>query len=151
MAKEPAKIHLVPHFHYDPVWIEDQRTYTNRAFELVPRSRAEYDTLEPEMSVIYDAFTAGINYYVQQNPQVKPRLITNFEPWMVMAVGRQILLEFVYRYTHLSGDFAPRSTAEIWTALRYDPLREQYRAHVGSNAWAIAGSRTKSGRPNPPM
>ncbi|MCJ7750168.1 MAG: hypothetical protein MUQ65_03595, partial [Armatimonadetes bacterium] len=35
MAKEPAKIHLVPHFHYDPVWIEDQRTYTNAAFELV--------------------------------------------------------------------------------------------------------------------
>ncbi|HUU54324.1 MAG TPA: glycoside hydrolase family 38 C-terminal domain-containing protein [Armatimonadota bacterium] len=35
MAREPAKIHLVPHFHYDPVWIEDQRTYTNRAFDLV--------------------------------------------------------------------------------------------------------------------
>jgi len=35
MAKEPAKIHLVPHFHYDPVWIEDQRTYTNAACELV--------------------------------------------------------------------------------------------------------------------
>ena len=35
MAREPAKIHLVPHFHYDPVWIEDQRTYTNRAFGLI--------------------------------------------------------------------------------------------------------------------
>lgn len=35
MAQEPAKIHLVPHFHYDPVWIEDQRTYTGQAFDLV--------------------------------------------------------------------------------------------------------------------
>jgi len=35
MAQEPAKIHLVPHFHFDPVWIEDQRTYARRAFELV--------------------------------------------------------------------------------------------------------------------
>ncbi len=35
MAKEPAQIHLVPHFHYDPVWIEDQRTYTRGAFDLV--------------------------------------------------------------------------------------------------------------------
>jgi alpha-mannosidase len=35
MEREPAAIHLVPHFHYDPVWIEDQRTYTNQAFELV--------------------------------------------------------------------------------------------------------------------
>ena len=35
MEREPAVIHLVPHFHYDPVWIEDQRTYTNQACELV--------------------------------------------------------------------------------------------------------------------
>jgi len=35
MEREPAVIHLVPHFHYDPVWIEDQRTYTNQAFELI--------------------------------------------------------------------------------------------------------------------
>jgi alpha-mannosidase len=32
---EKAAIYLVPHFHYDPVWIEDQATYTRRAFELV--------------------------------------------------------------------------------------------------------------------
>ncbi len=35
MAREPAKIHLITHFHYDPVWIKDQRTYTNEAFDLV--------------------------------------------------------------------------------------------------------------------
>jgi alpha-mannosidase len=35
MAKERAAIHLVPHFHYDPVWIEDQRTYTRQAFDLI--------------------------------------------------------------------------------------------------------------------
>ncbi|HUT74811.1 MAG TPA: glycoside hydrolase family 38 C-terminal domain-containing protein [Armatimonadota bacterium] len=28
-------IYLVPHFHYDPVWKEDQRTYTARAFDLI--------------------------------------------------------------------------------------------------------------------
>jgi hypothetical protein len=35
MEREPAVIHLVPHFHYDPMWIEDQRSYTNQACELV--------------------------------------------------------------------------------------------------------------------
>ena len=25
----------MPHFHYDPVWVEDQRTYTRQAFELI--------------------------------------------------------------------------------------------------------------------
>jgi len=35
MASDRRRIHLVPHFHYDPVWIEDQRTYTRWAFDLV--------------------------------------------------------------------------------------------------------------------
>ena len=35
MTQERPTIHLAPHFHFDPVWIEDQRTYTRRAFELV--------------------------------------------------------------------------------------------------------------------
>jgi alpha-mannosidase len=35
MESDRATIHVVPHFHYDPVWIEDQRTYTRRAFDLV--------------------------------------------------------------------------------------------------------------------
>ncbi|MBN1461479.1 MAG: hypothetical protein JXA57_18275 [Armatimonadetes bacterium] len=37
MDRQSPRIHLVPHFHYDPVWIEDQRTYTNRAFDLIER------------------------------------------------------------------------------------------------------------------
>jgi len=35
MAQARATIHVVPHFHYDPVWIEDQRTYTEWAFRLI--------------------------------------------------------------------------------------------------------------------
>jgi alpha-mannosidase len=34
MSDRPI-IYLVPHFHYDPVWLEDQRTYTAHAFDLV--------------------------------------------------------------------------------------------------------------------
>jgi len=34
MSEKPL-IYLVPHFHYDPVWLEDQRTYTAQAFDLV--------------------------------------------------------------------------------------------------------------------
>jgi len=34
MPHQPI-ICLVPHFHYDPVWLEDQRTYTAQAFDLV--------------------------------------------------------------------------------------------------------------------
>jgi alpha-mannosidase len=34
MSEKPL-IYLIPHFHYDPVWLEDQRTYTAHAFDLV--------------------------------------------------------------------------------------------------------------------
>ena len=30
------------------------------------------------------AFADGINYYLSKNPDVKPKLITHFEPWMPM-------------------------------------------------------------------
>lgn len=35
MSTQPTTIHLVAHFHYDPVWIKDQRTYTREAFDLI--------------------------------------------------------------------------------------------------------------------
>jgi penicillin amidase len=118
----------------------------NRAFEIVPRSKADFAAAEPAMQQMYIAFTEGINHYLKKHPEVKPRLITHFEPWMIMAMGRQVLMEFVFRYTHLSGDFLPRSTKEIWTALDTRALYQPERMHVGSNAWAINGSRTKSGK-----
>jgi alpha-mannosidase len=34
MSDRPV-IYLIPHFHFDPVWLEDQRTYTAQAFDLV--------------------------------------------------------------------------------------------------------------------
>ena len=118
----------------------------NRAFEIVPRSQADFEHFEPELKRICTAFTLGLNYFLEKNPQVKPRLITHFEPWYVLAFGRQLMLEMGYRYTRISGDFLPGMHKEIWTANSGRPSpREQYARHAGSNAWALAPSRTKSG------
>ena len=80
------------------------------------------------------AFVAGLNYYLAKNPHVQPRLIKTFEPWHVLAFQRQVGLELCFRYTHLSSSYLPRNNRTIWAA-------------AGSNAWAIAGSRTASGGP----
>lgn len=32
-----------------------------------------------------DAFADGLNYFLYLNPEVKPRVITHFEPWMALA------------------------------------------------------------------
>ncbi|MES1213684.1 MAG: penicillin acylase family protein [Singulisphaera sp.] len=104
----------------------------NRAFEIVPRSREDYDQLEPEVKTICASFTAGLNYYLATHPEVKPRLITHFEPWHVLAFGRHLTLEMCFRYTRLTNNFMPRTAPSISAA-------------VGSNAWAIGPGRTKSG------
>lgn len=104
----------------------------NRAFEIVPNAKRSYRQLDAESRRLFDAFAAGLNYYLDTHPHVKPRLITRFEPWHVMAFGRQAMLELGYRYTRLNSSFLPRLHRAIWTA-------------SGSNAWAIGPKRTRNG------
>jgi len=104
----------------------------NRAFEIVRRSKADYETLDPAMKTLCEAFTAGLNYYLETHPEVHPRLITHFEPWHVVAYGRQMSLELTFRYTRLTDVYTPRMNPNISAA-------------VGSNGWAVAPERTASG------
>jgi acyl-homoserine-lactone acylase len=104
----------------------------NRAFEVVSKSRAAYRELEPQYQEMCAAFALGLNYYLATHPDVKPRLITHFEPWHMLAYGRQVLLELTFRYTRLSNSYLPRAYSQIWYA-------------SGSNGWAIAPKRTASG------
>ena len=32
-----------------------------------------------------DSWAAGLNYYLATHPQVKPRVLTRFEPWMALS------------------------------------------------------------------
>ncbi|MBX3411254.1 MAG: penicillin acylase family protein [Pirellulales bacterium] len=104
----------------------------NRAFEVPQRAQADYETFDPKMKRICAAFTAGINYYLAKHPETKPRLITHFEPWHMLAMGRGIVLTWHWGGTGAPNDRVSNAVAEI-------------EATKGSNAWAIAPSRTKSG------
>src|SRR5262249_34369573 len=88
----------------------------NRAFGIVPQSRANCDRLEPKLQAYCSAFALGLNYYLDRHPEVKPRLITHFEPWHPLAFGRHILLELCFRYTRLSNNYLPRTNDAIWSA-----------------------------------
>jgi len=103
----------------------------NRTFEIVPRSRADYAAVNAELKVLYEAYVAGLNYYLARHPEEVPRLIREFEPWMVLAFSRQTLLGFVYGKAHVGR-----------------PNTRDLRAPepTGSNAWAIGPARTRSGR-----
>jgi len=103
----------------------------NRAFEIVPKSQSDYRQLPPGIRSLCEAYVAGLNYYLETHPRVRPRLIARFEPWQVLACGRHVLLELTFRYTRLHSNYMPRMNPNIAAA-------------TGSNAWAIGPSRTRS-------
>ena len=47
--------------------------------------RVEYAHCPPWLRKLMDAFADGLNYYLYTHAEVKPRVITHFEPWMALA------------------------------------------------------------------
>lgn len=105
---------------------------TNHAFEITARSQQDFPKLDPQLRAIGTAYAAGINYFLAKHPQLKPRLLTRWEPWHVLAYERHVMLERLYGKAH-----APRPSPE--------PLAAEIEAATGSNAWAIGPSKTRDG------
>jgi acyl-homoserine-lactone acylase len=103
----------------------------NRSFEIPQGAQADFPNLEPPVRAICEAYAAGLNHYLAKHPETKPRLITKFEPWHVVAYERHVLLEFLFGKSHASKGNVKKVLDEI-------------RAATGSNTWAIGPSRTKS-------
>jgi penicillin amidase len=106
----------------------------NRAFEIPQRSQADYEKMEPKIKESCEAFVKGVNYYLEKHPEVKPRLIERFEPWQMIAMGRQVILEMTFGNTGQSKDHVPTDFKAVADAGK------------GSNAWALSPSRTKNGK-----
>jgi acyl-homoserine-lactone acylase len=149
---------------------------TNRALEIVKISQADYAKLSPQMKEICQATADGLNYFLEKNPQVKPRLITRFEPWHLLAFGRFAQYQlFIYRRAGIrdaeirtavqevkaegqggGGSEDRRSKMEdrgSRNALQSSILDPQSSILapsgddvIGSNTWAIAPTKSASGQ-----
>src|SRR5215467_9826537 len=47
--------------------------------------KAEYATSPAWLKKLMDAFADGLNFYLYKHPDVHPRAITRFEPWMALS------------------------------------------------------------------
>src|SRR5687768_4067805 len=65
--------------------VSDRR---NRTLEIPRLARAEYARMPQQMRALLDAFAAGLNAYLADHPDVRPRLLTRFEPWYPLAFIR---------------------------------------------------------------
>ena len=59
-----------------------------RALEFAKNSQEDYENATPEVRALCDAFADGLNYFLLKNPDVKPKILTRFEPWSLIHCDR---------------------------------------------------------------
>jgi penicillin amidase len=109
---------------------------TTHRFEIPQRARDDFPKLEPKLQSLNQAFTDGLNYYVHVHPKVKLRLLERFEPWYPIALDRYVLYRMA---TH-----SKSVPEELLHAQSSAPQVFVQPGAVGSNAWAIGPSKTRS-------
>jgi acyl-homoserine lactone acylase PvdQ len=111
--------------------------------------KAEYEASPAWLKVLMNSFADGLNYYLFTHPDVKPRVIQRFEPWMALSftegsIGGDIervnlpQLEAFYGHAptlHASGG----GEAALQTAFVHDSDPPE---PTGSNGMVIAPSNT---------
>ena len=90
------------------------------------------------------AFADGINYYLHTHPEVQPKLLTHFEPWMPMYFSEGSIGGDIERVsTNLIREFYGEENDKI--AFHDGFIRLEDKEPRGSNGFAISGELTKSG------
>ena len=87
------------------------------------------------------AYADGLNYFLHKNPQVQPKVIKRFEPWMALSfsegsIGGDIERVSINELENFYG--GTQKMAEAPRDLDMEPR--------GSNGMAIAPSKTKNGK-----
>ena len=92
------------------------------------------------------AFADGINFYLKNNPQVTPKLITHFEPWMPMYFSEGSIGGDIERVsTKKIRDFYEHQPSSEKLAISDGLIRLKDNEPRGSNGFAIGGEKTASG------
>src|SRR5450830_470898 len=107
--------------------------------------QAQYRASPPWLQKLMTAFADGLNFYLATHPQVKPRLITHFEPWMALSfsegsIGGDIESVDLAQLESFYGQQARPAAvalASVETGLDPEPS--------GSNGFAIAPAITQNG------
>jgi acyl-homoserine lactone acylase PvdQ len=100
--------------------------------------KAKYAGSPQWLKKLMNAFADGLNYYLYTHPQVKPKLVTHFEPWMALtfsegSIGGDIEQVRLRPLAQFYGD----STRRPVTAAPSPAIEPG-----GSNGFAIAPSNT---------
>lgn len=104
--------------------------------------KADYAASPAWLRALMDAWAAGLNHFLATHPDVQPRRLTHFEPWMALSFNEGSIGGDIERVplTQLQAFHENRRIA--MTALERNP---SLRPPSGSNGAAIAPSHTRDG------
>jgi penicillin amidase len=112
-----------------------------RLFETSKRAQNEYKSLSPQMRRLCDAYAAGLNYYLERHPEVRPRLINRFEPWFALVTGAP---------APASAGITIQEVRALFRELPAQTVNSSPGAMAegeeGSNMWAVSPLKSASGR-----
>jgi acyl-homoserine-lactone acylase len=106
--------------------------------------KALYEVSPPWLKTLMNAYADGLNYYLHKHPEVTPKVIKRFEPWMALtfsegSIGGDIERVSIPSLRAFYGSAPPLPAPAEGEAGSYDEPR-------GSNGIAIAPSNTATRR-----
>ena len=113
-----------------------------RMFVTEAQASAYYRQSPAWLKALLEAFADGMNYFLHTHPEVKPALITRFEPWMPLTFSEGSIGGDITRISlrQMKDFYEPgQKVSRIEPAIYVEP--EQ----TGSNGFAIAPSKSASG------
>ncbi|WP_174298486.1 penicillin acylase family protein, partial [Sphingomonas bacterium] len=104
--------------------------------------RADYAASPPWLRALTEAWADGLNFYLATHPDVHPKVLTRFEPWMALSftegsIGGDVERVDLARLAAFYGGTAPKLALANDERLRDEPK--------GSNGIAVAPRLTRDG------
>ncbi len=106
--------------------------YRSRVWRHAEISRKKYLEVPAHTRAVMEAFIAGLKAYMKEHPDRVPDWAPEIHPWHILALGRA----FIWGWPE----------GEAWDDLNRKKPVPKVKTR-GSNQWALAGSRTASGKP----
>ena len=101
--------------------------------------KADYARSPAAMQKLMNAWADGLNYFLATHPQVKPRVLKRFEPWMALS----------FTEGSIGGDIERIDLGELedfYSGKQAGNALPQERERQGSNGIAISPSLTRDGK-----
>ncbi|MEK6299423.1 MAG: penicillin acylase family protein [Acidobacteriota bacterium] len=128
-------------------------------------ARARFHELTPLFQAMMKGYAAGFNLYAEKHRKELPEWVPTFDEYGVLAMGRAEVMRFAFNDAMISG-VQLKYPADNGAAARVGSSRDYSQTPattegeesqagslrygedlMGSNMWAISGSRTNSGKP----